>query len=277
MLKNKQIIITGGTGYIGKNLIPILLKEKCRITVLARDIDKIRHFRWFKKIDCIKFNFKKYKLNYRTLKKNSTLVHLAWEGLPNYHSNIHLKKNINSHYLFIKKLIKKKIIKNLIVAGTSQEYGMQYGIQKVTSKTNPTTSYAKAKVKLYKKILLLRKYHSFKFKWMRLYYSYGKWQNKSSVFSQLSYAISNKKKYFKMSKGDQVRDYMPISKMITKIIEVIAKKEEGIFNICSGNGVRLKDLIIKIIKLKKSKIKLKLGYFPYLSYEPKYFWGESSI
>lgn len=27
MLKNKKIIITGGTGYIGKNLIPILLKK----------------------------------------------------------------------------------------------------------------------------------------------------------------------------------------------------------------------------------------------------------
>jgi UDP-glucose 4-epimerase len=56
-----------------------------------------------------------------------------------------------------------------------------------------------------------------------------------------------------MSKGDQVRDYMPISKMITKIIEVTSKKEEGIFNICSGKGVRLKDLIKKNYKIKKIK------------------------
>ena len=111
MLKNKQIIITGGTGYIGKNLIPVLLKKKYRITVLARDFDKIKHFKWYKRVDYIKFNFNKHKLNYKTLKKNSTLIHLAWEGLPNYNSNIHFKKNVNSHYLLIKKLIKKNILK----------------------------------------------------------------------------------------------------------------------------------------------------------------------
>ena len=53
MLKNKQIIITGGTGYIGKNLIPVLLKKKYRITVLARDFDKIKHFKWYKRVDYI--------------------------------------------------------------------------------------------------------------------------------------------------------------------------------------------------------------------------------
>jgi nucleoside-diphosphate-sugar epimerase len=277
-MNSKEIIVTGATGYIGRNLIPRLLKKKYKITILVRNKNKLSSFKWFKKINCIKFDFDNCKLNLKKLKKNSILIDLAWNGLPNYYSNIHFKKNVNSHYLFIKKLLKNNIIKDLIVTGTCQEYGMKCGLQKVNSKTTPTTAYGKAKKRLYTKIFRLKKFYNFNFKWLRLYYSYGSWQNKNSIFPKLIFAINNNHKYFKMSKGDQLRDYIPISKMVTKIIKVVQNnKIDGIFNVCSGNPIKLKDLVKKIIKLKKSKIKLIFGYYPYLKYEPKYFWGENNI
>lgn len=96
-------------------------------------------------------------------------------------------------------------------------------------------------------------------------------------FSQLRFSIKNKEKYFKMSKGDQMIDYLPISKLVRKILMVLESKNNGIFNICSGKPIKLKDLVNKYIKSKKSAIKLKLGYYPYLKYEPKYFWGENNV
>jgi len=271
----KKIIVVGATGYIGKHLIPALIKNQYKVTILARSIKNIKNFKWFSKINYI--NFTNFKVNLNKIEKNSTFVYLAWEGLPNYNSTDKLKKNVLINYKFKKELLKKKKIKNLIVTGTCQEYGMKKGLQKINEKTNPVTNYGLAKVRLYKKISNLEKSYTFNFKWLRLYYSYGKWQNKNSIFSQLRLSIRNKEKYFKMSKGDQMIDYLPISKMVKKILLVIEKKNNGIFNVCSGKPIMLKNLVKKYIKKRKSTTKLRLGYYSYLKYEPKYFWGENNI
>jgi len=273
----KKIIVFGATGYIGKHLIPALIKNKYKVTVLARSFKDIKNFKWFTKINYINFNLNNLNINFNKISKNSTIIYLAWEGLPNYNSPDHLKKNVSVHYQFIKKLLKKNKIKNLIVTGTCQEYGMKHGLQKVNENTNPVTNYAIAKVRLYKKLSNLKMNYTFNFKWLRLYYSYGRWQNKNSIFSQLKLSIKNKEKYFKMSNGDQMIDYLPVSKVVKKILTVLEIEKKGIFNICSRKPIKLKDLVKKYIKKKNSAIKLKLGYYPYLKYEPKYFWGENNI
>jgi dTDP-6-deoxy-L-talose 4-dehydrogenase (NAD+) len=272
----KNIIITGATGYIGKNLIPILLKKKYKVVILARSIDKIKKLQWFSKITYIEFDFNKPNLNLEKIKNNSTLLHLAWEGLPNYNSISHLK-NVSKQFKFLKKIIKKKKIKNLIITGTCQEYGLIEGVQDASQDIFPNTYYAKAKSILYKKIINLKKENVFYFKWLRLYYTWGKHQRADSLFGQLNSAIKNGEKYFKMSNGDQLRDYMSISKMVNKIIEAINIKEDGIYNVCSGKPIAIKKLVKKIINMKKKNIRLKLGYYPYPSYEPKNFWGKSNI
>ncbi|MAU58441.1 MAG: epimerase [Flavobacteriaceae bacterium] len=274
---NKQnIVITGATGFIAKNLIPRLLNKKYKILILVRSTDKIKKFKWFSKITFIKFDFNNQNLNLAKIKNNSTLLHLAWEGLPNYNSKSHLK-NVSKQIKFLKKLIEKKKIKNLIVTGTCQEYGLLEGMQNTSQDVFPTTYYAKAKVRLYKKIINLKKKNIFYFKWLRLYYTWGKYQQEDTLFSQLNSAIKNNEKYFKMSKGDQLRDYIPISTMIRKIIKTVNIPEDGVYNICSEKPISIKALVKKIITMKKSKIRLKLGYYPYPSYEPKNFWGKSNI
>ena len=184
---------------------------------------------------------------------------------------------MSKQFKFLKRLIEKKKIKNLIVTGTCQEYGLIEGMQNASQNIIPITYYAKAKFALYKKIINLKKDNVFYFKWLRLYYTWGKHQREDSLFGQLSSAIKSDKKYFKMSKGDQLRDYMPISKMVKKIIKAINIKEDGIYNVCSEKPISVKKLIKKIINMKKKKIRLKFGCYPYLSYEPKNFWGKSNI
>ena len=243
---------------------------------MARYIDKIKKLKWFSKIIYIDFDFNKANLNLEKIKNNSTLLHLAWEGLPHYNSKSHLN-NVSKQFKFLKQIIKKKKIKNLIITGTCQEYGLKEGIQNISQGIFPNTCYAKAKSILYKKIINLKKKNLFYFKWLRLYYSWGKYQRADSLLGQLNSAIKNGEKYFKMSNGDQLRDYMPISKMVNKIIKAINIKEDGIYNVCSGKPIAVKNLVKKIINMKKKKLRLKLGYYPYPNHEPKNFWGKSNI
>ena len=102
---------------------------------------------------------------------------------------------------------------------------------------------------------------------------YGPYQNPKSFLQQLDTAIKKKQKFFKMSKGDQLRDYLPVETVAKKIFLLYNSKKNGSFNLSSGKPISLKKLAEQKILMHKSNIKLDLGFYPYSDYEPKSFWG----
>ena len=81
MMSNKKLIITGATGFIGLNLINLLIRKYSNLEILA--IDKFIIKKNFYSKGKIKILFFKQdygsiqNLNYQNLKKIDTLVHLA--------------------------------------------------------------------------------------------------------------------------------------------------------------------------------------------------------
>ena len=88
----------------------------------------------------------------------------------------------------------------------------------------------------------MRQEYPFSFKWVRLFYMYGKGQNPNSLLSQLDKAIANGDKAFNMSGGEQVRDYLPVEKVAEYIVKVaLQDKINGVINCCSGEPVSVKE------------------------------------
>ena len=73
-------------------------------------------------------------------KKPDKLIHLAWEGLPNYNEFYHFERNLLSNYNFIKNIIKNGL-KDLNVIGTCFEYGMQSRSLSENLQTKPINAY----------------------------------------------------------------------------------------------------------------------------------------
>ena len=114
-------------------------------------------------------------------------------------------------------------------------------------------------------------------KWVRLFYIYGKGQNPNSLFSQLEKAVANGEPEFNMSKGEQVRDYLPVEKVAENIVRIARQQETtGIVNCCSGEPVTVKSMVEDYLKRNRKTIHLNLGYYPYPDYEPFRFWGDPS-
>ena len=83
-------------------------------------------------------------------------------------------------------------------------------------------------------------------------------------------------KYFFMSKGDQLRDYLSIEEVCNRISKLIQNKHiNGIINICSNKPITVEEVVIKYIKSKNKHIELVKGYYDYNDYEPMHFWGHS--
>ena len=107
---------------------------------------------------------------------------------------------------------------------------------------------------------------------------YGPGQNPKSLLSQLDAAIDRGDPVFRMSGGEQIRDYLPVEEVARRIVQIAGHPDcHGIINCCSGRPVSIRRLVEEHITRRGARIELELGYYPYPEYEPMAFWGDESL
>ncbi len=274
-----KILITGATGFIGNYVIEQLLLQKKDIIASSAKHEKAKLASWFSEVTYVPFQLENFNSNidyYCFFCKPDIMIHLAWEGLPNFKAAYHLEVNMPRHFLFLENMVRNGL-GDLTVIGTCFEYGLQEGCLQEDIPVLPVTAYGRAKNELRKKLETLTANYSFSFKWPRLFYMYGKGQNANSLLSQLNTALDKGEKTFNMSGGEQVRDFMPVELVAEQIIRVaLQKKVQGPVNICSNNPIKVKDFVEGYLRRNNKTIQLLLGYYPYHDYEPMRFWGDNT-
>ena len=269
-----KVLVTGATGFVGQHVVAELLKQGHAVVAVARNVNKARDMPWFDSVEFISCDLHE---SFTHLFKPGcipdAIVHLSWTGLPNYRDFFHISKNLPADLAFLGAAVKSGV-SHLIVAGTCLEYGMQYGPLTEEMETCPTTPYGFAKDTLRKALQLLQIEIPFTLQWMRLFYMYGEGQNGNCLLSQFDRAIRENQSEFRMSMGDQLRDYSPILAVADSFATAIENPQcQGVINCCSGKPISVFDLVQQQRQSKSSSIALNRGYYPYPNYEPMAFWG----
>ena len=155
---------------------------------------------------------------------------------------------------------------------------MQSGELTEMSPTRPITPYALAKDTLRKFLQSLQKHQPFTMQWCRLFYMHGAGQNSKSLLGQLDKALDDGAISFNMSAGEQLRDYLPVGVVASKMVKLIEHSNfDGVVNICSGKPVSVRHLVEQHLLKRGMNIELNLGYYPYPEYEPMAFWGNTQL
>jgi len=273
----KKVLVTGATGFIGNYVVKELLENNCEVIATSSNEEKAKTFSWFSKVTYIPLNLKDLKPGedyFSFFNKPSLVIHLAWEGLPNYKSSFHIEENLPRHFAFLNNLISNGL-KDLAVTGTCFEYGMKEGCLSEDMEAYPANPYAIAKNELRKQLESLSLRSAFNFKWIRLFYMYGKGQSPNSLISQLDKALDNNEQEFNMSGGEQIRDFLPVEQVAKNIVAIaLQNKINGLVNCCSGKPVTVKQFVEDYLTQRQRTIKLNLGYYPYPDFEPMRFWGD---
>jgi dTDP-6-deoxy-L-talose 4-dehydrogenase (NAD+) len=274
-----KVLVTGATGFIGRHVIPALLKEGHEVVATSRNRNKAMLDDWFGLVKYVSYDIANKNSHIELFKffgQPDCLIHLAWEGVDQVESLIHIERNLIQHYDFLKGLITGGL-KKLVVIGTCLEYGFRSGELDESMETRPHVSYALAKDSLHKFLLLLQKTQVYKLTWIRLFYMYGSGQHSRSLLAQLEKAIESGASEFNMSQGDQERDYLPVEKVAEFIVKVAHSNQDiEVINCCSGVPITVKALVKQFLtKYDRTDMHLNLGFYPYKVFESKSFWGDN--
>jgi nucleoside-diphosphate-sugar epimerase len=268
---NKKIVITGGGGYLGSKLAERLTGSRANIylfdikfnlisTVLAESNSNIKLFR----VDITK----KLEVEDAIISVNPDYVfHFAarlnrerdFDLYPELYS-----VNVNGT-LNILESLKNISYTRFCFASSSEIYGVKnsspFHEEQIPS---PVSPYSLTKVMAEDLIKTFSGIYLKPFTILRIFNYYGKDMSESFFINQLISTLRSDKQ-FSMTGGEQIRDYLYIEDLLNAVIGVcISEQSRGeIINICSGEGVKLKNIAIKIAQ-KMGKIHLlNIGVLPY--------------
>lgn len=264
--KSKNILVVGGTGFIGHHLIKHSLKKNYKVTSIS--IKKPTTKNLFRGVEYISCDIRDKKKLEKKLKKPFNYV----VNLGGYVDHSKKKETFSSHYNGAKNLAQiflSRNIESFIQLGSGLEYGKTKLPQKESFECKPRSTYSLAKFKTSKYLLDLFKKKKFPTNIIRLYQSYGPNQKFNRLIPFVIKACLKNKK-FECTDGLQKRDFLYIDDLINLIFKILkSKKIHGyVFNAGSGKPIKIRSLIEKIkifslgglpdygkIKMRKDEIK----------------------
>ena len=268
------IAVTGASGFLGRPVLAALAVLDVDVVAHARtprpELAPAERLRW-----CCFDLAQPQDDAFDRLGRPDVVIHLAWQGLPNYLSAWHVESELPAQDRFLRGLVAEGL-RRLVVAGTCFEYGMQSGCLREDSGAEPSNPYGVAKDTLRRHLEALNETAPFDLRWLRLFYLYGPGQPKTSLYSQFQAAMARGDTTFDMSGGEQLRDFMAVETAAAAIVDVaLAAEAPRIVNICSGAPTSVRALVERWRADAVSDIALNLGALPYPTYEPFAFWGDN--
>jgi nucleoside-diphosphate-sugar epimerase len=268
-----KVAVTGARGFIGRHVLGELARRGAEVIAterpgVVRDRPALANIRW------IALDIARPPPDpYAVLGNPDVLLHLAWDGLPNYRSAHHVESELPRQFDFLGKLIRGGL-QALVAAGTCLEYGQQSGALAADIETRPTTPYGLAKDALRKQLQHLQSERPYKLTWARLFYMFGDDQPATSLFPMLKAAVAAGDASFPMSGGEQLRDYLSVSEVARQLADLaMSPGDPGPVNVCSGRPISVRRLVEDWIEQNGWNIEPGYGARPYPDYEPMAFWG----
>ncbi|MBF0521755.1 MAG: NAD(P)-dependent oxidoreductase [Candidatus Omnitrophica bacterium] len=264
-MTKKTIIITGASGFVGAALIKQAAKDGNRVIALKRESSDLTRIKNVKGVYLFNYETLLEKKNLQKIKslKPDIFIHAAWQGVGGKDRNELFQITNNLPFtLDLVQLAYDVGCAHWIGIGSQAEYGNPN--QKVDElfPTNPTTLYGKSKVATSWSALGLCQASGMTGSWVRLFSPYGPDDNPDWFIPYVIKELSQGRAP-KLTKCEQLWDYLYIDDVATGILSVAYANAPGIFNLGSGKAVPLRKIIEIIQKLVNPKIQPQFGAIEY--------------
>ncbi len=268
----KNILVTGGSGFIGSAIVSYLVKSGYKVIVYDNNsrgkterLAKVRKY-----IKFIKGDIRDKKKLLSITGKVDTVIHLAYvNGTKFFYKKPFEILDIAVNGLInILEFCKKKKVKNFFLASSSEVYQNPLKIPtdekemlKIPNIYNPRYSYGGGKIiselyglyfakKFFKKFIIFRPHNV-----------YGKDMGEDHVIPQFIKRfkkLGKRKQFLIFGTGKEIRSFIYIDDFISGFSKIFKKgKNQEIYNIGTNEKIKISNLALLIANIFKKKIILR--------------------
>ena len=256
-----KIVITGGAGFIGSHVTKLLCDLKHDVIVVdnlsfgyRKFVDNRAHF--------VKGNIGNISLMKRVLKGSDIVIHLAASSIIqfSYEDPVSYFHNNLTNGIILLEAMRAENVRKIIYSSTAAVYGNPKRTPvKEKDTTEPVNAYGASKLAFE---LALRTYyytygiHSVSLRYFNAYGPRDEQQPATRAVPMWVKAILADKPVEVYWQAKQMRDYVYVTDIAKAHVAVLSAKGCITYNIGSGEGVVMKDIIKQIEKIAGKKLKI---------------------
>ena len=243
-----KILLTGGTGFIGKKLVKYFLNKGYQINILTRNL-KGRNNK--KNLKFFKWNPKEKMVDFESIKGVNVIINLSGKNIFSFWSKKNKNEILSSRTDSIKTL-NKLIFKNdklehiISASATGIYFNDSFNIQDEFSKTNSKSFLGKVVQNWEKEIDKISNGNIVLTK-LRI----GIVFSKDGGFLKKLFFLNDLRINPLIDRGNQLQSWIHIDDLVRATQFIINKKLNGVINLVSPNPCTNYDISLKIIKLNK--------------------------
>ena len=266
----KKVVITGGTGMIGLELIQQLLERNVEILLLVRENSaKIKRLPKSNLIRLAYCDLKELKSFHFEQTDYDVFFHLGWDAtIGDGRNDCDLQCTNIQYTLDAVDLAARLGCKTFIGAGSQAEYGAQQVKLTGNLPCKPSSGYGIAKYCAGQLSRIKANQLGLRHCWVRILSIYGPYDSPKTLISYLieSFQTGNSPE---VTKCEQLWDYLYVGDCANALIEIAMKGKNGkVYPIGSGQARPLKEYIEEIRKTINPEIEVQYGAKDYPDNQP---------
>ena len=277
-----SILVVGGSGFIGSNLVNCLIKNNHEVRVLNRSTKS--YIEQLPEVEYIYGDFADQQLLNNLLKGTDIVYHLASGSTPST-SNANpvndIESNLVSTVNFLQACVNSSVKRVVFASSGGTIYGLPQKLPiDENHSTNPICSYGINKLAIEKYLNLFNYLYGLDYCVLRVSNPYGYGQNPQGNVGAITVFLD---KIFRQlpiliwGDGEIVRDYIYIDDVVNSFyLAQYNNNQEKIFNISSGYGISLNELIGKITQVIHRDIKVDYADFRKLDIPVNYLANDKA-
>jgi len=242
-MNHGKLLLTGATGFIGRQAVPLLIKQGYQVHVTCRG--DLSEFPWRDDVTPHRANLLEPGVPEQIISqvRPSHLLHLAWNAEPGVFWNALDNLDWTAATLSLIRAFSAHGGKRAVCAGTCAEYDWSHDyLSEDTTPCVPHTLYGRSKQATRLLIETAAPALNLSFAWGRIFFLYGPHESPQRL---LPYVITSliKDTPALCSNGLQERDFMHVEDVATAFVKLLDSEVTGPVNIASGECYPLRKAI----------------------------------
>lgn len=244
-----KIFVTGATGFIGRHAVKVLAERGHELMLLLRpDGTEPDDTHYGTRIELLKgdlSDIERWKGSVRDFGPE-VVLHLAWEGLPDYSQQMCRKNFEYGMDLFT--AVAEAGCKSLVCTGSVWEYKHRVGMLTEDAEVETGNSFTAIKNSLRLSGRAISSEFGVDFYWLRVFYSYGPGQRETSLIPHVIRSLLAGE-VPSVKNPDNRNDFVYVRDVAEGIADIVEKQPGGsIYNIGSGYSSSVADIIAHVYK-----------------------------